>query len=372
MDRTAHGRRPPGRRDLPVASGAAVGSAATTRTPRAARSSGCRSYRPEELFDDSGALQPELRDCAPSGDAPHGRQPARQRRAAAAAICACRTSATTPSPSPRRGTPTPRTRACSAASFATSSRPTRRQRNFRIFGPDETVSNRLDAVFEVTARQWLAEIEPDDQWLAPDGRVVEMLSEHQCQGWLEGYLLTGRHGLFNTYEAFVHIVDSMFNQHAKWLKVTRGLPMAAPDRVAELPAVEPRLAAGSQRLHAPGSRVHRSRGEQEGGDRPGVPAARCELPAERDGSLPAQPPLRQHRGGREARRAAVAEHGGRGAALRGRHRHLGLGQQRSRGRSRIWSWPRRATCRRSRSSRPSPSCASTCPLSRSAWSTSSI
>ena len=101
-------------------------------------------------------------------------------------------------------------------------------RNFRVFGPDETVSNRLDAVFEVTARQWIAESAPDDQWLAPDGRVMEILSEHQCQGWLEGYLLTGRHGVFNTYEAFVHIVDSMFNQHAKWLKVTRGLPWRRP------------------------------------------------------------------------------------------------------------------------------------------------
>jgi xylulose-5-phosphate/fructose-6-phosphate phosphoketolase len=102
------------------------------------------------------------------------------------------------------------------------------QRNFRIVGPDETVSNRLEAVFESTNRQWDAERQADDQWLAPDGRVLEMLSEHQCQGWLEGYLLTGRHGLFNTYEAFAHIVDSMFNQHAKWLKVTRGLPWRRP------------------------------------------------------------------------------------------------------------------------------------------------
>ena len=98
------------------------------------------------------------------------------------------------------------------------------QRNFRIFGPDETLSNGLEAVFETTNRQWLAATVPNDQFLAPTGRVMEMLSEHQCEGWLEGYLLTGRHGLFNCYEAFVHIVDSMFNQHAKWLKVTAGLP----------------------------------------------------------------------------------------------------------------------------------------------------
>src|SRR5205814_3115720 len=102
------------------------------------------------------------------------------------------------------------------------------QRNFRLFGPDETVSNRLDAVFTATSRQWEAESGPDDEWLAPEGRVLEMLSEHQCQGWLEGYLLTGRHGLFNTYEAFTHIVDSMFNQHAKWLKVTRELRWRRP------------------------------------------------------------------------------------------------------------------------------------------------
>jgi xylulose-5-phosphate/fructose-6-phosphate phosphoketolase len=101
-------------------------------------------------------------------------------------------------------------------------------RNFRIFGPDETVSNRLDAVFAATTRQWEAEIVRTDEWLAPRGRVLEMLSEHQCEGWLEGYLLTGRHGVFNTYEAFAHVVDSMFNQHAKWLKVARTLPWRRP------------------------------------------------------------------------------------------------------------------------------------------------
>jgi xylulose-5-phosphate/fructose-6-phosphate phosphoketolase len=98
------------------------------------------------------------------------------------------------------------------------------QRNFRAFGPDETVSNGLAALVEATNRQWDAATAPGDQWLAPQGGVMEMLSEHQCQGWLEGYLLTGRHGLFNCYEAFIHIVDSMFNQQAKWLKVSAELP----------------------------------------------------------------------------------------------------------------------------------------------------
>jgi xylulose-5-phosphate/fructose-6-phosphate phosphoketolase len=100
--------------------------------------------------------------------------------------------------------------------------------NFRVFGPDETASNRLDALFEATNRTWMAQRAPDDDHLAPDGRVMEMLSEHACQGWLEGYLLTGRHGLFSCYEAFIHIVDSMFNQHAKWLKVCRAIPWRRP------------------------------------------------------------------------------------------------------------------------------------------------
>jgi xylulose-5-phosphate/fructose-6-phosphate phosphoketolase len=101
-------------------------------------------------------------------------------------------------------------------------------RNFRLFGPDETASNRWSAVFEATDRCFVGEIAKDDEHVAPDGRVMEMLSEHQCQGWLEGYLLTGRHGFFNCYEAFIHIVDSMFNQHAKWLKTTRHIPWRRP------------------------------------------------------------------------------------------------------------------------------------------------
>lgn len=101
-------------------------------------------------------------------------------------------------------------------------------KNFRLFGPDETASNRLSAVFEQTNRVWTEGILPTDDHLAPDGRVVEVLSEHLCQGWLEGYLLTGRHGLFTCYEAFIHIIDSMFNQHAKWLKVTREIPWRRP------------------------------------------------------------------------------------------------------------------------------------------------
>lgn len=100
--------------------------------------------------------------------------------------------------------------------------------NFRVMGPDETVSNRLGALFEVTTRTSTARIDPTDDHVAPNGRVMEVLSEHLCQGWLEGYLLTGRHGLFSCYEAFIHIIDSMFNQHAKWLKVTRKIGWRRP------------------------------------------------------------------------------------------------------------------------------------------------
>ena len=172
------------------------------------------------------------------------------------------------------------------------------------------------------------EILPTDEELAPEGRVLEVLSEHQCQGWLEGYLLTGRHGLFNCYEAFIHIVDSMFNQHAKWLKVTRNIPVAAADRVAQLPPQLARLAAGSQRLLAPGSRLHRPRREQEGGDHPRLPAAGREHAALRRRPLPAQQELRQRHRRRQAARAAVPVDGRRDRALHARRRHLGVGVER--------------------------------------------
>ncbi|MYW17119.1 phosphoketolase, partial [Streptomyces sp. SID2955] len=105
---------------------------------------------------------------------------------------------------------------------------TRQRRDFRLVGPDETASNRLQDVFDASGKAWQAEILPVDEHLDPHGRVMEVLSEHLCQGWLEGYLLTGRHGLFSCYEAFVHIVDSMVNQHIKWLKTARDLPWRAP------------------------------------------------------------------------------------------------------------------------------------------------
>ena len=184
-----------------------------------------RSYRPDELFDESGSLLPELAALAPAGD----------RRMSA-------------NPHANGGgllrdliLPDFRDYAVEVDSPATTSSEAtrvlgrflrdviaRNPDNFLLFGPDETASNRLGDAFEVTDLRWLAETRAGDDHLAPDGRVLEILSEHLCQGWLEGYLLTGRHGLFNCYEAFIHIVDSMFNQHAKWLKVTRDIPWRRP------------------------------------------------------------------------------------------------------------------------------------------------
>ena len=184
-----------------------------------------QSYRPEELFDEEGALLPELAELPPKA---HRRMSANPHANGGLLL-------------EDLSLPDFRDFAVAVARPGTSfSEPTRvlgaflrdvirrNPRTFRLFGPDETASNRLSAVFEVTDRAWDAETLPGDDHLSPTGRVMEVLSEHQCQGWLEGYLLTGRHGLFNCYEAFIHIVDSMFNQHAKWLKVTRTLPWRRP------------------------------------------------------------------------------------------------------------------------------------------------
>ena len=187
-----------------------------------------KSYRPEELFDEAGRLRPELAELAPEGDAPHERQPARQRRRSSCATCGCRTSATTPSRSPRPARPTAEATRVMGKFLRDVMKLNLEARNFRLFSPDENNSNRWQDVLEVTNRAWVAETYPYDDHLAPDGRVMEMLSEHQCQGWLEGYLLTGRHGFFSCYEAFIHIIDSMFNQHAKWLKVCNHIPWRRP------------------------------------------------------------------------------------------------------------------------------------------------
>jgi xylulose-5-phosphate/fructose-6-phosphate phosphoketolase len=146
-------------------------------------------------------------------------------------------------------------------------------RNFRVFSPDENNSNRLQDLLEVTQRAWNAELVDGDDGLAPGGRVMEILSEHTCQGWLEGYLLTGRHGFFSCYEAFIHIIDSMFNQHAKWLKTTRELEWRRPIGSLNYLLTVARLAPGPQRLQPPGPGLHRPRRQQEGRRDPGLPAA---------------------------------------------------------------------------------------------------
>jgi len=182
-----------------------------------------RSYRPAELFDASGRLKPELADLAPRGERRMGANPnangglllsdLRMPDFADYAVDV-----------PKPGINGIGDTHVLGKFLRDVAKSNASPRIFRIFGPDETMSNGLEAVFEVTNRQWLADRIPDDDFQARSGQVMEMLSEHQCEGWLEGYLLTGRHGLFNCYEAFIHIVDSMFNQHAKWLKVTAGLP----------------------------------------------------------------------------------------------------------------------------------------------------
>ncbi|HEY5248498.1 MAG TPA: phosphoketolase family protein, partial [Dermatophilaceae bacterium] len=183
-----------------------------------------RSYKPEELFDAAGRLLPDLAALAPQGLRRMGANPhtngglllrdLRMPDFRAHAVTVAAPGAVEAKDTLVLGEFLRNVIALNAE-----------QRNFRIFGPDETLSNMLGAVFEVTDRQWEAGIVENDEFLAPTGRVLDsMLSEHQSEGWLEGYLLTGRHGMFNCYEAFIHIVDSMFNQHAKWLKVTKDLP----------------------------------------------------------------------------------------------------------------------------------------------------
>jgi xylulose-5-phosphate/fructose-6-phosphate phosphoketolase len=186
-----------------------------------------RSYRPQELFDETGKLIPELAELAPKG----------LRRMGA-------------NPHTNGGTLLQNLRLPDFRNYAIEvqkpgvgraegtrvlgeylrdvMKMNEDTRNFRVFGPDETASNRLNALFEVTTRESVATLQPNDDHVAPDGRVMEVLSEHLCEGWLEGYLLTGRHGFFSCYEAFIHIIDSMFNQHAKWLKSTRKIPWRRP------------------------------------------------------------------------------------------------------------------------------------------------
>jgi xylulose-5-phosphate/fructose-6-phosphate phosphoketolase len=186
-----------------------------------------RSYRPDELFDRQGGLKPELASLAPTGRRRMGMNPhanggllLEPLRLPPFRDYAVRVE--------RPGQPVSEATRVLGRYLRDVMKLNLGRRNFRLFGPDETASNRLDAVLDVTGKTWEAATLPVDEHLAADGRVMEVLSEHMCEGWLEGYLLTGRHGLFSCYEAFIHIVDSMFNQHAKWLKTTRTMPWRKP------------------------------------------------------------------------------------------------------------------------------------------------
>jgi len=186
-----------------------------------------KSYHAEELFDANGKLIPELAELAPKGDRRMGANPHANgglllkdlimpdfRRYAIEV--------------PKPGTTFAEATRILGRLLRDVMKENAEGKNFRVFGPDETASNRLEALYEATDKEWMEPLLPVDEYLSPNGRVVEMLSEHMCQGWLEGYLLTGRHGFFSCYEAFIHIIDSMFNQHAKWLKVTRTIPWRRP------------------------------------------------------------------------------------------------------------------------------------------------
>jgi xylulose-5-phosphate/fructose-6-phosphate phosphoketolase len=186
-----------------------------------------RSYKPEELFDEQGALIAELAELPPKGARRMGANPYANGglllkdlkmpdfRDYAIEV-------------PKPGTIEAEATRVTGRFLRDVMKLNEDSRNFRVVGPDETTSNRLNALFEATDRMFAGEILPTDDHVSPDGRVLEILSEHLCQGWLEGYLLTGRHGLFSCYEAFIHVIDSMFNQHAKWLKVTREIPWRRP------------------------------------------------------------------------------------------------------------------------------------------------
>jgi xylulose-5-phosphate/fructose-6-phosphate phosphoketolase len=186
-----------------------------------------KSYKPEELFDENGKLVTELAELAPAGDRRMGANPHANGglllkdlsmpdfREYGLKVA-------------RPGSEIAEATRVLGKMLRDVMRLNADAKNFRVFGPDETASNRLEALYEATAKEFMEPILPTDENLAPDGRVMEVLSEHMCQGWLEGYLLTGRHGFFSCYEAFIHIVDSMFNQHAKWLKVTRHIPWRRP------------------------------------------------------------------------------------------------------------------------------------------------
>ena len=288
-----------------------------------------KSYRPDELFDDNGRLRPELAELPPRGERrmsanPHANGGLLLRDLRLPDFRDYAVEVPTP------GAATAESTRVMGRFLRDVMKLNMESRNFRLFSPDESNSNRWQDVLDVTNRAWMAETFPYDDHLAPDGRVMEVLSEHQCQGWLEGYLLTGRHGFFSCYEAFIHIIDSMFNQHAKWLKVCNDIPWRRP-----IGSLNYLLSSHVWRQD------HNGFSHQDPGFIDHVvnkkaevvrvylpPDANCLLVGHR--SLPAQPQLRQRRRGRQAAGAAMADNGRGAQALRGGARDLGMGEQRPR------------------------------------------
>ena len=328
-----------------------------------------RSYRPQELFDEAGRLKPELRALAPKGERRMGSNPVanggkllRDLRLPDFADYAL--DVANPGTAGIGATHVLGRYLRDVVTKNTESR------NFRLFGPDETVSNGLEAVFESTRRQWEAPILPTDDFLAAQGRVMEMLSEHQCEGWLEGYLLTGRHGLFNCYEAFIHIVDSMFNQHAKWLKVTAGLPWR--HKIASLNYL---LSSHVWRQDHNGF-THQDPGFIDHVVNKKAEVVRVYLPPDTNCLLSVVDHCLRSRhyvnvviAGSTPRRNGCRWM--RPSSTAPKARASGNGRATINTASPTSSWPAPAMCRPSRRSPRCRSCASTCPRSRSASSTSS-
>ena len=292
-----------------------------------------RSYRPEELFDESGAPVQMVRDAAPTGARRMGANP----HANGGKL-----------KKPLR-MPDFRDYALAVERPATIRHPNTRplgeflrdimranMTTFRVFGPDETTSNKLDAVYEASKKLWLEEYFPEDadgSELARDGRVVEMLSEHTLEGMLEGYLLTGRHGFFATYESFVHVIDSMFNQYAKWLEISDGLPWRESIASLNLLITSTVWRQDHNGFTHQDPGFSRRRRQQERRRDADLPPSRRELPLVGRRPLSAQRGLRERHRLRQAKSSAVPDDGSSGRALREGHRDLGLREQRRRRRT---------------------------------------
>ena len=327
-----------------------------------------KSYRPEELFDEHGRLTPNLPSSLRTGTRRMGANPhANGGMLLRDLHMPDFRDYALPCKHPGRRA---RRHSCAGTFPARCHKLNEAQRNFRLFGPDETLSNGLAAVFEATARQWVAADLANDEFLAASGRVMEMLSEHQCEGWLEGYLLTGRHGLFNCYEAFIHIVDSMFNQHAKWLKVTSRIPWRR--KIASLNYL---LASHVWRQDHNGF-THQDPGFIDHVVNKKAEVVRVYLPPDANCLLSVMDHCLRSR--HYVNVVVAGKHPSpqwlpMDAAVTHCTEGIGIWQWASNDAeaSPTSSWPARATSRRSKRWRRFRSCASICPISRSAWSMSS-